>query len=63
MSSSEVAQAAEKVMEFTIKLYNAPNVTLRDIFAPDAKPDEGDPMLDFGAACRIELENMKRGMI
>ena len=49
-------------MEFTIKLYNAPNTTLRDIFSPDA-PDEGDPLVGFGAACRVELEKMKRGFI
>jgi hypothetical protein len=63
VSSSEVTQAAERVLDFTIKLYNAPNVSLRDIFAPDAAPGDGDPMLGFGAACRVELENMKRGFI
>ena len=62
VGSSEVAQSAEKVMEFTINLYNAPNVTLRDIFAPDA-PDGGDPLVDFGTACRQELENLKRGIV
>jgi len=61
VSSPEVVQSADRVMEFTIKLYNAPNTTLRDILAPDA-PDEGDPLADFGAACRGELEKMKRGM-
>jgi hypothetical protein len=63
VASREVATAAEKVMEFTIALYNAPNTTMRDIFAPDAKPGEGDPLLDFGAACRQELENLKRGIV
>ena len=63
VSSSEVAQAAEKVMEFTINLYNAPNVTLQDIFGPDAKPDDGDPLVEFGTACRLELENLKRGVV
>ena len=62
VSTSEVAQEAEKVMEFTINLYNAPNVTLRDIFAPDA-PDGGDPRWVFGAACREELARMKRGFV
>lgn len=62
VSSPEVVQSADRVMAFTIKLYNAPNVTLRDILAPDA-PDEGDPLADFGAACRTELEKMKRGMV
>jgi len=62
VGSTEVALSAEKVMDFTIKQYNAPNVTLRDIFAPDA-PDGGDPLVDFGAACRVELESMKRGLI
>jgi len=62
VGSSEVAQSVEKVMEFTINLYNAPNVTLRDIFAPDA-PDGGDPLVGFGTACRQELENLKRGIV
>jgi hypothetical protein len=62
VSSPEVVQSADRVMEFTIKLYNAPNTTLRDILAPEA-PDEGDPLADFGAACRNELEKMKRGVI
>ena len=63
VSSGEVAKSAEKVMEFTIKLYNAPNVTLRDIFAPDAAPGDPDPLAGFGAACRTELQRMKRGFI
>ena len=63
VSSSEVSQAAEKVLEVAIKLYNSPNVSIRDIFAPDAEPGEGDPLVGFGAACRVELENMKRGFI
>jgi hypothetical protein len=62
VSSTEVVNAADRVMEFTVKLYNAPNVTLRDIFGPEA-PDEGDPLAEFGSACRNELEKMKRGMI
>jgi len=62
LGSRDVSQAAEKVMEFTIKLYNAPNTTMRDIFGPDAKPGEGDPLVDFAAACRRELENLKRGV-
>ena len=63
VSCPEVAQSAERVLEFAVKLYNSPNVTLRDIFSPDAKPDEGDPLVDFGTACRVELEKMKRGFI
>jgi hypothetical protein len=63
VGSADVAQSAERVMEAAIKLYNSPNVTLRDIFSPDAKPGEGDPLLGFGAACRTELEKMKRGMV
>ena len=55
VSSPEVVQSADRVMEFTIKLYNAPNVTLRDIFAPDAAPGDPDPLAGFGAACRTEL--------
>jgi len=62
VSTGEVAQEAEKVMEFTINLYNAPNSTLRDVFAPDA-PDGGDPLVGFGAACREELARMKRGFV
>ena len=50
-------------MEFTIKLYNAPNVTLRDVFATGATPEEPDPLAGFGAACRTELQRMKRGFI
>jgi len=61
VGSTEVAEQAEKVMDFCIKQYNAPNVTLRDIFAPDA-PDGGDPLVGFGAACRAELDSMKRGL-
>jgi hypothetical protein len=63
VSSAEVAQSAERVMEVAIKLYNSPNVTLRDIFSPDAKPGEGDPLIDFGSASRVELERMKGGFI
>jgi hypothetical protein len=62
VGSSEVAKEAENVMEFTINLYNAPNVTMREVFAPNA-PDGGDPLVGFGAACRVELERMKRGFI
>jgi hypothetical protein len=62
VSSAEVVQSADRVMEFAIKQYNAPNMTLRDILAPDA-PDGGDPLADFGAACRDELDKMKRGMV
>jgi hypothetical protein len=63
VSTPEVAQSAERVMEVAIKLYNSPNVTLRSIFSPDAEPGEGDPLIDFGTACRGELDKMKRGMI
>lgn len=63
VSSNEVTQSAEKVLEAAIRLYNAPNITLRDLFAPDAKVGEGDPLIEFGAACRIELDRMKRGYV
>ena len=63
VSTAEVAQSAERVMEFAVKLYNSPNVSLRDIFDPNAKPSEPDPLLGFGTACRAELDRMKRGFV
>jgi hypothetical protein len=63
VSTPEVSQSAERVMEFAVKLYNSPNVTLNSIFSQDAEPGEGDPLLDFGTACRDELDKMKRGFL
>ncbi len=61
LGSDEVARTADQVMEITISLYNAPNVTLQELLAANIRPDEPDPLLGFTSACRRELADWKRG--
>ena len=62
LGSDKVARTAENVMEITISLYNAPNVTLQELSASNIKPDEPDPLLGFSSACRRELADLKGGV-
>jgi hypothetical protein len=52
-SSDEVIEAAEKVGRLIIETYHSPNKTFVDL--PEVL-DGMDPLRDFGAACRRELQ-------
>ena len=53
LSSDEVIEAAEKVGRLIIETYLSPNKTFVDL--PEAL-DAMDPLRDFSAACRRELQ-------
>jgi hypothetical protein len=62
VGSDEVSDAAQKLMDVTIMLYRAPNVTLHDILQSDQTRDEAGALTMFSGACRLELQNLKRGI-
>jgi hypothetical protein len=59
MSSSDVIDAAEALLDHVTEAYTGPNITLEDLHQ---KRREGlhDPLKDFGEACRTELRALGR---
>lgn len=56
-----VLEEAERLMRKTAELYATPNITLADLIrgAQESRA-EGDPIVAFSRACRVELDELHR---
>jgi hypothetical protein len=59
-STAEVLASAERVIEYIMAAYSAPNLTPDEIQSKAAKGD--DPLRDFSNICRSELESLWQGL-
>ena len=59
-SSRPVIEAAERLIALVVDSYASPNVTFDQVRARIMKGEEADPLANFGAACRGELEVLRR---
>jgi hypothetical protein len=59
-SSSDVLASAERVVEYIITTYSAPNLSPQEIQSRAAKRE--DPLRDFSNICRRELESLWEGL-
>src|SRR6201987_3226478 len=57
-SSTDVLASAERVIQHIINAYSEPNLTPEEIQSKAAKRE--DPLREFSAICRAELEGMQR---
>ena len=58
-SSRPVIEAAERLIALIVNSYASPNVTFEQVRTRIMRGEEGDPLADFGAACRSELELLR----
>ena len=58
-SSRQVVHAAEGAIRLVVDTYAAPNLTFADLREKLLSGDAGDPLEEFGEACRTELEALR----
>jgi hypothetical protein len=60
MSSCDVVRAAENLVRLVIDTYAGPNLTFEDLRERLVRGEANDPLEEFGEACRVELEILRR---